>query len=90
MSVWQHGKCMDIDRRRVPDTYQCEQCNPRQLKLTRTQARQMQLKVLVRKRKEKEKRRRQRTKGPLRKKIQEKAVGLKGIVSCNLYEVIVL
>ncbi|EJD75104.1 hypothetical protein LOAG_17683 [Loa loa] len=71
-NVWQHGKCMDIDRRRVPDTYQCEECNPRLLKLSKTQARAMQLKVLARQRKEKEKKRRQRAKGHF-KKIREKS-----------------
>ncbi|VDK80109.1 unnamed protein product [Litomosoides sigmodontis] len=45
-NVWQHGKCMDIDRRRVPDIYQCEECNPRQLKFSKAQARQMQLKEM--------------------------------------------
>lgn len=79
-SVWQHGKCMDIDRRRVPDTYQCEECSPRLLKFSKTQAREMQLKVLARQRREKEKKRRQRAKGHFKKKIREKSVGLKGIV----------
>ncbi|VDK61720.1 unnamed protein product [Onchocerca ochengi] len=74
-NVWQHGKCMDIDRRRVPDTYKCEECNPRLLKLSKTQARDMQLKVLARQRKEKEKRRRQRAKGHFKNKIREKSVG---------------
>uniref|UniRef100_A0A0R3S4H8 SET domain-containing protein n=1 Tax=Elaeophora elaphi TaxID=1147741 RepID=A0A0R3S4H8_9BILA len=72
-NVWQHGKCMDIDRRRVPDTYQCEECNPRQLKLSKTQAREMQLKVLARQRREKDKKRRQKAKGPFKKKIREKS-----------------
>ncbi|CAG9538114.1 unnamed protein product [Cercopithifilaria johnstoni] len=72
-NVWQHGKCMDIDRRRVPDTYQCEECNPRQLKLSKTQAREMQLKVLARQRREKEKKRRQRAKGPFKKRIGGKS-----------------
>ncbi|KAL3982455.1 PHD-finger family protein [Acanthocheilonema viteae] len=72
-NVWQHGRCMDIDRRRVPDTYQCEECNPRQLKLSKTQAREMQLKVLARQRREKERKRRQRAKEPFKKKIREKS-----------------
>uniref|UniRef100_A0A915Q0G0 SET domain-containing protein n=1 Tax=Setaria digitata TaxID=48799 RepID=A0A915Q0G0_9BILA len=71
-NVWQHGKCMDIDRRRVPDTYKCEECNPRLLKLSKTQAREMQLKVLARQRREKEKRRRQKTKGHF-KRIRDKS-----------------
>ncbi|KAK6110771.1 PHD-finger family protein [Brugia pahangi] len=72
-NVWQHGKCVGIDRRRVPDTYQCEECNPRLLKLSKTQAREMQLKILARYRKEKEKKRRQRAKGRFKKRIQEKS-----------------
>lgn len=68
---------MDIDRRRVPDTYQCEECNPRQLKFSKAQARQMQLRVLARQRREKEKKRHQRAKGPLKKRM--KSVGLKAI-----------
>lgn len=80
-NVWQHGKCVGIDRRRVPDTYQCEECNPRLLKLSKTQAREMQLKILARYRKEKEKKRRQRAKGRFKKRIQEKSVGLGCIIS---------
>ncbi|VDO09525.1 unnamed protein product [Brugia timori] len=76
-NVWQHGKCVGIDRRRVPDTYQCEECNPRLLKLSKTQAREMQLKILARYRKEKEKKRRQRAKGRFKKRIQEKSEGTK-------------
>ncbi|VDM11806.1 unnamed protein product, partial [Wuchereria bancrofti] len=95
-NVWQHGKCVGIDRRRVPDTYQCEECNPRLLKLSKTQAREMQLKVLARYRKEKEKKRRQRAKGRFKKRIQEKSEGtkkrqvkrnsLKDYIECFKYE----
>lgn len=70
---------MDIDRRRVPDTYQCEVCNPRQLKYSKTQAREIQLKGLAREREEKEKKRRRRTKGDFKKKMFGKSVGFKHI-----------
>jgi len=30
-SVWQHIDCMNVDRNNIPDSYFCEQCEPRQL-----------------------------------------------------------
>ncbi|VDK58043.1 unnamed protein product [Anisakis simplex] len=54
--VWQHCKCMGMDRKHIPKVYKCEVCNPRPLKMTRTEARDMQLKALAKLRKEKERR----------------------------------
>jgi histone-lysine N-methyltransferase MLL5 len=35
--VWQHGRCMSVDQKRVPEKYMCERCAPRKLKLTAEQ-----------------------------------------------------
>uniref|UniRef100_A0A0N4U8A9 SET domain-containing protein n=1 Tax=Dracunculus medinensis TaxID=318479 RepID=A0A0N4U8A9_DRAME len=46
-NVWQHGKCMGVDQRRIPKVYKCEECYPRTLKLTKAQAYELQNKILL-------------------------------------------
>ncbi|VDM99188.1 unnamed protein product [Thelazia callipaeda] len=75
-NVWQHGKCMGICRRRVPEVYKCEECSPRVLKLSKTQARQIQLKVLAEQRREKEKEIRQKTKRSYTRKMFTSMTGI--------------
>uniref|UniRef100_A0A914I6C5 SET domain-containing protein n=1 Tax=Globodera rostochiensis TaxID=31243 RepID=A0A914I6C5_GLORO len=36
--VWQHGVCMGVTKKTVPEQYFCEQCKPRELLLTASQA----------------------------------------------------
>ncbi|CAK5046733.1 unnamed protein product [Meloidogyne enterolobii] len=45
--VWQHGVCVNIKEDKVPDTYLCEQCQPRELELTPKQAKSIQVRNLI-------------------------------------------
>ncbi|KHN87706.1 Histone-lysine N-methyltransferase 2E [Toxocara canis] len=77
--VWQHVKCMGMDRKHIPKVYKCELCYPRPMKLTKAEAREMQMKALAKLRKEKErrkqrkaKRRDDRSKKRMQKKMENK------------------
>ncbi|KAH7729243.1 PHD finger protein [Aphelenchoides avenae] len=50
-SVWQHGLCMGVDEKHVPEQYYCELCAPRKLKNDPAKARAMQEELLERVRK---------------------------------------
>lgn len=60
---------MDIKPGHVPKVYKCEECAPRTLKRTKTEAQETQLKLLEKKRRKKEKRKERK-----QKKQQDKTV----------------
>lgn len=68
---------MGMDRKHIPKVYKCEQCQPRPMKLTKTEAREMQMKALAKLRKEKERRQQRKAKRRderVKKRMQKKAV----------------
>uniref|UniRef100_F1KQ14 Histone-lysine N-methyltransferase MLL5 n=1 Tax=Ascaris suum TaxID=6253 RepID=F1KQ14_ASCSU len=91
--VWQHVKCMGMDRKHIPKVYKCEQCQPRPMKLTKTEAREMQMKALAKLRKEKErrqqrkaKRRDERVKKRMQKKAEKKPVAKKQLNATDQFQ----
>lgn len=44
--MWQHGACMGVSQRKVPEVYFCELCDPRPLKYNKQQAAALQQKKL--------------------------------------------
>lgn len=69
--AWQHCRCMGIGR--PPDTYLCERCDPRVLRITPAKARQFQTRKLQERAKEKE--RKKAAKKAKSRKSKPKAAG---------------
>uniref|UniRef100_A0A915CGU6 Histone-lysine N-methyltransferase MLL5 n=1 Tax=Parascaris univalens TaxID=6257 RepID=A0A915CGU6_PARUN len=91
--VWQHVKCMGMDRKHIPKVYKCEQCQPRPMKLTKTEAREMQMKALAKLRKEKERREQrkakrhdERGKKRTQKKAEKKPVAKKQLSASDQFQ----
>uniref|UniRef100_A0A183EBR3 SET domain-containing protein n=1 Tax=Gongylonema pulchrum TaxID=637853 RepID=A0A183EBR3_9BILA len=72
--VWQHGVCVGIGKKNVPDIYKCEECEPRSMKLTREEAHKIQLKNLARQ--QRENARKQRIKQKVKQRKSSVVVGM--------------